>query len=323
MKELLRLNFAGIVRKRRNGEVDTVITHAPEGFKTGNMPVAMHLMERIITQDTPIACQDVTTEPWYSEMEHGKFPVRAFAGAPIKIGSEVIGGVGFASLEPRDDAFLDIEIEVVRLAGSIIAREFARKRADDRVARREKALRQMAATDPLTSLANRREITNTGLTEVERARRYGSIFSLALVDIDHFKSINDTHGHGVGDTTLVDTASILKSGTRNVDSVGRIGGEEFVIIMPETMPDGALDAAEKIRRRIEAHTYDAGNSNIRATASFGVVTYRPGDTLETMMKRADERLYDAKRQGRNRVCSDIMNSGLSPFVAGMSDLQRH
>jgi diguanylate cyclase (GGDEF)-like protein len=119
-----------------------------------------------------------------------------------------------------------------------------------------------------------------------------------LLDIDHFKSVNDKYGHPVGDQVLVDVARLLAEGTREVDVVGRWGGEEFLIICPDTTFDGAMAAAEKLRELISNHSFSVVGSK---TASFGVATVRTNDTIPALMARADSALYLCKANGRNCV----------------------
>jgi len=303
--DLLNMRFAGIMRRSPTGQFESTVTHAPDGFQIGGMPVAKHLMRQVVSTGDCVAIEDVRIDPSVSRITPGKFPIRAFAGAPIVVNDQVIGGVGFANTAPHTGKFLDLEIEVVRLAGSIIAREIARTEADEKIARRERELHELATTDPLTNLPNRRELLRRGQREVDRAERYATRFSFAIIDIDHFKAINDGHGHATGDLALVETANILKSAMRAVDCVGRIGGEEFAILMPETLGNGALDAMEKIRREIETHTYFSKDMDLSITASFGVATHQDGESLEDVMSRADQLLYLAKQSGRNQVRSDL------------------
>jgi diguanylate cyclase (GGDEF)-like protein len=314
--ELLNMKFSGIMRKMANGDMDVAITHSPVGFVEGEMPVARRLMEHIIDTGECLAIPDAQNHPMVAGMTPGKHAIKAFAAAPIIVKGEIIGAVGFANTAPHATEFMDVELEVVRLAASILAREIARKEADARVARREKALHEMATTDPLTNLPNRREITRLAENECDRSRRYGNTFSLAIMDIDHFKAINDTHGHAIGDATLVDTASIVKRTIRNVDRVGRIGGEEFAILLPETDARGAWDAMEKVRQIIEGHGFFSRYQALSVTACFGVVTNRKGEGLEEMMGRADKLLYEAKHRGRNMVCSDTVKPPRMRVIPG-------
>lgn len=161
-----------------------------------------------------------------------------------------------------------------------------------------KELRRLANTDGLTSVYNRSKIEQILTIEVLRSRRYKHPLSVILADIDHFKTINDTFGHNVGDMVLSGLASLLKEHVREVDTVGRWGGEEFLIVCPETTADGARKLAEKLRKKIEKHHFkDIGIK----TVSMGVAEIEKEDWDEDIIKRADKNLYKAKRGGRNRV----------------------
>jgi len=154
-------------------------------------------------------------------------------------------------------------------------------------------------TDKLTGLFNRHIIDEETEKEVLRANRYNLGFSVVLLDVDHFKQINDTYGHHVGDSVLVEIAFILKNNLRKTDVVGRWGGEEFIVICPETQLTNAAHLAEKLRSQIECHQFSGVEKTI--TASFGVSAYRVDDTVESLIKRVDSALYFSKRNNRNCV----------------------
>lgn len=172
-------------------------------------------------------------------------------------------------------------------------------------------LEQQATTDPLTELGNRREMTLRIAEEIERAQRGGHTLSLLMIDIDYFKRINDRHGHDAGDRTIVAVAQVLRSATRGMDTAARFGGEEFVLLMPETPLTVALDAAERLRVAVAGLQVEAGNSQvIRLTISVGVAAITPAvsmaarqgpDLLTDLLIRADQALYRAKHGGRDRV----------------------
>jgi len=200
-------------------------------------------------------------------------------------------------LKEDDVAFADT---VVRAAVAAVQRAnmMESTRADNR------RLEALAQTDPLTDALNRRALTERLNAELERARRYDSTVTLLMIDIDHFKRINDTYGHLVGDDVLMALAALLQHEVRSVDLVARYGGEEFVIVLPETREDGAVAFAERIRERIEIHAFslDAGPT-LQVTASIGVATFPAPRvaTVEDLFMRADQALYRAKAEGRNRV----------------------
>lgn len=166
----------------------------------------------------------------------------------------------------------------------------------------KKRVEQLSKVDQLTNLFNRRRLDEVIVSEQEKARRFGRTFSLILFDIDKFKFVNDNFGHQVGDQVLKGVADIARQSVRTIDTVGRWGGEEFLIVCPETDLGGAQVLAEKIRTRLSQH--DFAEVGV-ITASFGVVEYRPGETEMALIKRVDDRLYAAKSQGRNCVVADL------------------
>jgi len=161
-----------------------------------------------------------------------------------------------------------------------------------------KKLELLSVTDRLTGLFNRIKIDSTFEEQIAQSQRSNKIFSIILLDIDHFKKVNDTYGHQAGDTILTEVAHILQNNTRKTDVVGRWGGEEFIIICPNTSSNQALFLAENLRGFLEAHDFPITKSQ---TASFGVATYQKEDQSKDIVGRADAALYVAKNKGRNRV----------------------
>ncbi len=166
---------------------------------------------------------------------------------------------------------------------------------------------ELATIDDLTQLYNRRYFFERFNQEVERAKRYQRPLSCLILDIDYFKQVNDTYGHLSGDQVLIDIAQILKNNCRQSDLVGRYGGEELIILLPETESTGAMIIADRIRERIEQHqTVDGRGEIIRVTVSMGVVSL-PGPELakldknERIVQYADDALLRAKKDGRNRI----------------------
>ena len=170
-----------------------------------------------------------------------------------------------------------------------------------------------ATTDPLTKLFNRRAFFERGNLGVSTAKRYNSNFSVILVDLDHFKLVNDNHGHHAGDAVLVNTSKLLQRLIREVDTVARIGGEEFAVILPDTSRLGAAVLAERIRTGLEGEHVNIDDISITITCSSGIASLptEPVDTFEELMKVADRRLYLAKELGRNRIC--VNDDGKNTF----------
>jgi two-component system cell cycle response regulator len=157
---------------------------------------------------------------------------------------------------------------------------------------------ELALTDQLTGLNNRRVLDTRLPAEVDRAAETGGELSLLLIDLDHFKSINDTHGHDVGDKVLERFAQVVKDEVRAIDVACRHGGEEFAVVMPGAGIDMARSAAERLRARVARETFAKG---LKITVSIGVAGFEAGDTESRIVKRADRALYAAKQRGRNRV----------------------
>ncbi|MEC4812279.1 MAG: diguanylate cyclase [Scytonema sp. PMC 1069.18] len=166
-------------------------------------------------------------------------------------------------------------------------------------------LKKLASTDPLTGVWNRRYLFTLAEQELNRAQRYDRPFAVLIIDIDHFKRINDTYGHTVGDEAIVFMSQTVLNCLRKVDSFGRLGGEEFMALLPETDTDAAFLVAERIREMIENIVIPARGKQVTMTVCIGVASYTFGnDTVDFIIQRADEALYQAKNQGRNRVVAN-------------------
>lgn len=144
-------------------------------------------------------------------------------------------------------------------------------------------------------------IRKNPILEIEKAKRYNTSISLIIFDIDHFKNINDLHGHNVGDCVLIELSCLVKNNIRATDLLTRWGGDEFVVLAPNTSVNFAVNVAEKLKVCIEAHDFQDIDT---VTVSFGVSEFRFGDTLDDWIDRADKALYLAKSSGRNTVCLD-------------------
>ncbi|OGI56983.1 MAG: hypothetical protein A2V58_07060 [Candidatus Muproteobacteria bacterium RBG_19FT_COMBO_61_10] len=178
----------------------------------------------------------------------------------------------------------------------------------------KKALAELATTDSLTKLKNRRLFYSQAEQNLSACRRYGKDMSLLLIDIDHFKKVNDTFGHHAGDEVLVKVARLLARMVRAVDTVARFGGEEFAILMPETNRLGAAVLGERIRAAIGREQIVVDGRHIPVTVSIGISTLAAEDieSIDQMLNIADQRLYLAKNGGRNRIC--VNDDGKSHFA---------
>jgi diguanylate cyclase (GGDEF)-like protein len=191
----------------------------------------------------------------------------------------------------------------------------ANRKLEDKVTKRTEELEQSyeklkvaSQTDPLTNLLNRRTCEEKFKYEINRYQRTKVPFSIILCDIDHFKNINDNYGHNTGDHVLVEVANILRENSRKTDINFRWGGEEFLILLPDTELEGGIIVGEKIREKIEAFEFECDGEELCATISLGVAEYEEEQLMEDCLKVADDRLYEAKNAGRNRLYPIITNA---------------
>lgn len=206
----------------------------------------------------------------------------------LRLGGKVVGYLAASGVDNRDaDKFLI-------MGGQFI---LGIKRAI-----LYKKVQEMATYDSLTRVFTRRYWFERGRQEIDRSSRFGYTACCLMVDIDHFKEFNDRYGHLVGDAILVDISKIVRENIRQIDILGRYGGEEFCLLLSETGLDDGVYAAERIRQAIGQRQINAYDEKLRVTVSIGVALYSPGTaSLENLIDTADQALYKAKDQGRNRV----------------------
>ena len=200
--------------------------------------------------------------------------------------------INFAELEARVKSMLRIKLLQDELA-----------RANEHLARANDELQRVAVTDALTGLHNRRNVETLLHDMFEHSIRLKEPLACAMFDLDHFKSVNDTHGHQVGDVVLQQLAGILEATAREIDKVGRYGGEEFIVLLPGAGLDDAVTFADRTRQQVESHTFAFEGGSLRRTISCGVAAF-PHPRIahrEALVKAADDALYVAKELGRNRV----------------------
>jgi len=185
-----------------------------------------------------------------------------------------------------------------RLSETTVSRDKLQQIVDERT----DSLRKLSVTDPLTGIANRRAIFERGKLELFRLERNEGELSLLLLDCDFFKNLNDTHGHLVGDKTLQHLAKVCQKEVREVDFIGRYGGEEFIILLPQTGRAGAIENSKRIQRALQSNTLLIAGKRIEVTVSIGIaITSGDGITFEELINDADKAMYLAKQKGRDRV----------------------
>lgn len=221
---------------------------------------------------------------------------RSLRGSVSRDGEHLILLAEFdiAEMEGLNDTVLQLNDEMATVQRELM-------RANRKLKQNEARIQELVRRDPLTDLPNRRAFDERMEFELAHATRNGGRFCLAILDIDHFKEVNDSHGHNAGDRALQYFTSLFADNMRNIDFFARIGGEEFAVILPNTTPETAYEVMERLRRNLEtSHCNDIGKP---LTASFGISGNRlDGDSATTLKERADQALYQAKETGRNRVC---------------------
>jgi two-component system cell cycle response regulator len=258
----------------------------------------------------PVLVEDMLHDPLFADARKvwlasgTQVPIRSAIALPFTLG-KVQAGVFFLRRMANEPPLTMEDVEfadaVIKAAVAAIHRAqlIETTRADNA------RLEVLAHTDPLTQVLNRRALTARLSSEIERARRYESVVTLLMIDLDHFKHINDTMGHLVGDVVLREVAALLADSVRSVDLVARYGGEEFVVALPGTVLQGAVKFAERTRERIEKTSFVAAHGGVQLTPSIGVASFPAPDvtSVEDLFARADEALYRAKSAGRNMVCT--------------------
>lgn len=210
----------------------------------------------------------------------------------------------FSANQPQSEPDAGLYDELSKLNNELVTlqRELVKKNAQ--LERLNAEVRRLALVDELTHVYNRRGFFELGRQEVARAKRFGTPLSAIMMDLDHFKWVNDTYGHVVGDEVLAEVALRCKQELREVDVFGRYGGEELVVLLPETEVEQACITAERLRRRLDRQPVSTERGSIPVTMSLGVARLEDPDVgLGGLLKAADQALYKAKASGRNRVCT--------------------
>lgn len=259
-------------------------------------PIGLQLNLAVIKRRTPLYYQKSDLRKLAEQGEitaEGQLP-EVWLGVPLKVRGKTIGCL---CVQHHNDAFFyrEQDIDLMVAVSEQVALAVERKTTQE-------ILRFLATTDSLTGLHNRRHFTDLARRELERTRRYRHGLSILMIDIDHFKSINDEYGHLIGDEVLANFAKLMKENLREVDILGRLGGEAFAVLMPMTRTATALEVAERLRHTIEKEAIPTSREPIKVTISGGVASYRKGMVdIDELIIKADQGLYTAKRKGRNRI----------------------
>lgn len=299
LQQRLKLDKFAILIKDETGE--TLQVKAAYGFHDNDRIMEMNFRvgegvtgEAVVTGET-IYVKDTTKEERFLHYKGERIVEGSFLSTPLIFKKDVLGVINFH--RPKVDAFTDEEIRLLKLVANQIALAVENAKLYTKA-------RELSVKDELTGLYNRRHFQTVLQIEWKRAVRFHRSLSLLMIDADHFKKLNDTYGHPQGDKILRELSALLKRNIREIDTLARFGGEEFIVLLPDTDKKGAISVGEKLRRIVEAHRFmeGAGQTNIPVSISVGVSSY-PDDVreLDDLIDHADIALYDAKDAGRNRV----------------------
>jgi len=265
----------------------------------GVLPHGLGLLGAILQERVPIRLAEIGSDPRSVGFPANHPPMKSFLGVPIMARGVLLGSL-YLTEKIKEQVFTqeDEDLIVGLAADAAIAIERAKLFGE---------VQQLASTDSLTGLHNRRHFMELAKREFGRARRYQRPLATIMLDIDHFKQVNDTYGHAVGDQVLQIVAERCQKTVREIDILGRYGGEEFVVLLLETGLDGARIMAERLRTAITSKPVHAGEGlELNVTASLGVAQRDENTTsLEILIARADQAMYIAKHKGRNRVATSV------------------
>nr|WP_319565287.1 diguanylate cyclase [uncultured Rhodoferax sp.] len=271
------------------------------GLGVGSCGTAAFLGQRVIVED-------ITTHDYWQPY----LPLAQQAGLRACWSEPILSSHGkvlgtFAIYHGEPTSPQQVDLERIAFASNLAAVAIENRQAHDELERR-------AYSDYLTGLANRRYFLEQAEKELERTRRYGGDLSILMLDVDHFKRVNDTYGHKVGDIVLQKLAQVCLASLRDIDLIGRMGGEEFAVLLPQTTCEPAQQAAERLRASLAAIRIPLqGGLPLHLTVSFGVTTLADKDAnIDTLLSQADQALYRAKAEGRNRVCLYVPCDGEPP-----------
>ncbi len=242
----------------------------------------------VVERGEPAVIPDVAQDPRFTVIAEAATPIVSMVCVPIEARGERAGVVTATS--GRTAAFAHGDLQLLEFIARTIALDVQNLR-----------LQRVAVTDVLTGAFNREFLQQRLPIEIERARKDEVPLAVAMIDVDHFKTVNDHHGHDAGDDVLAEVAQRLRGAIRSGDLLVRYGGEEFLVVLPGAEAGRGWEVAERVRARVSGRAFEVGAGELRMAVSVGVAQLRPDESAGELIRRADAALYTAKANGRNRV----------------------
>lgn len=240
----------------------------------------------------------------------GPLDIEAYIGVPVQIEGELYGTLSFSSRRRRKVAYEGVDVDSLMLMQSWITGEIGRRRQEERLRDALSKLEHLAIIDPLTELLNRRGVSDLLDRMMARQRAGDPPLSAVFVDLDDFKHINDNHGHSTGDLVLTATANAIRLSVRPTDIVARIGGDEFLVLLPGATEDNALMVGQRICAAVgQAHVESKAGQTVTVTSSVGATEVPGASTLRDILLRVEDLMKASKRAGKNTVSSSAQPAG--------------
>jgi diguanylate cyclase (GGDEF)-like protein len=260
---------------------------ASRGLGVDQTPRSVAFCDHAIRVDEPFIVEDASLDQRFADnpLVLSEPFIRSYLGIPLKMPDGYMVG-SLCVIDQRPRVFLPGEIDILKSFAALVTGELE--------------LRTIAAVDGLTNALSRTAWVSQVEAEIDRCTRHGSSLSIVMLDLDHFKRVNDDFGHDVGDLVLIKTTAAMSEVLRKHDLCGRLGGEEFAVCLMNASAEAGMALAERLRIQIGNLQFPE-QAGLSCSASFGVATLKPGENLNQLLKRADEALYEAKKQGRNQV----------------------
>ena len=289
--ELLEADACSVMLLGPSG--NELYTKAAYGISEGRVGkvsfrVGQGVAGSVVESGEPAVIDDVSKDHRFVFFENSTTKIGSMVCVPLVARAEPVGALTATS--EACNAFTDDDVELLEFVAKTIALDVENIR-----------LRKMSVTDPLTGAFNREFLQQRLPVELALAAQRKTPLSVAMIDVDFFKSVNDRFGHGAGDLVLAEIASRIRSAIRQNDVLVRYGGEEFLVMLPQANAERATDVAERVRRQVAQSPIDVDKTPIEVRISAGVAECRPNETTVDLINRADAALYSAKQAGRNRV----------------------
>ncbi|GAB3672185.1 sensor domain-containing diguanylate cyclase [Salinisphaera aquimarina] len=293
---------AALISRRDGDEYELIEAIDPEGGASAGerIPAGHTYCAIALAHDVPIGFHDISDSELADHECYRQFGFEAYLGVTIYVDGERYGALGFFGTAPTAP-FTRRELDLAGMFAQWLGHEIARQADLQAMRAMQDKLSRLATIDDLTGLGNRRLATERLEAQLQRARRRNDSFAVALVDFDHFKRLNDSHGHAAGDAALRLFAEIARRSMRGSDFIGRWGGEEFIAVLEDDCPPSAIRGVERLVEAVRATPLRLDSGDLPLTVSAGVVISLPGESAEDIVARADAALYQAKSSGRDRV----------------------